>query len=77
MARNVPGKIKLQLTDGYNQSFNEYPCYTNRNFLDDTQTTAQDAQDFSQAWATVISSLTSNTLNDVEIEYTVNLISVT
>lgn len=77
MARNAVGKIKLQLSDTYNQSFNEYPCYTQLNFLDDSQTTAQMARDFETAWNNVITGLTNNTMNDVEIEYSVKLMSVT
>lgn len=73
MARRVAGKIKLNLINTENESFNEYPCYTSKNFLDENSTSSQDAQNFIDAWADVVSELSTNTLGKVDVEYTVNI----
>lgn len=77
MARNFPGRVKIGLMNTYNEAFNEYPCYTTKNFMDDQQTTQLDAQNFAGAYGTLITNLTTNTVNTVSVEYNVDLGSIT
>lgn len=73
MARRAVGKIKIQLMDTQNESFNEYPCYTSKNFLDENATSSQDAEDFVNAWEGVVDDLSNNTYIKTDIDYTVNV----
>lgn len=77
MAVTVYGRVKMELTNNLNKSFNEYPFYTDVNFCDGGQTDKKMAEDFQAALAQATSQLTTNTLDSVKIEYTVDLMNVT
>lgn len=73
MSVSAIGRIKIKLEDTSNKTFNEYPCYTSLNFLDDQQAGQADAQRFVSSVSNLISTLTSNTYVACNVEYDVSI----
>lgn len=74
-AKAAIGRVKMQLMNSDNESFNEFPFYINKNVLSDEFSTT-DAQNIIDGLDSIVDNLTTNTSIKHQIEYTVDLVSL-